>query len=170
MLDALAPHVRLATMADRPAILAMLVEAWDENGVMEVDWDKVKAHIDLWLTQKEGFILLIDGDDGEIAASFCAIVEEWWYTKTWSITERWNYVRAPYRHSHYAADLIDVALRISDRWNLALSMGITSTIRLKAKIRLYRRKMTMAGAVFIHGLERCPGPLGLKAKGNGADG
>lgn len=154
-------HIRIAVPSDEGALLIMLREGHKENGRFSFDDDEVMATIRKATMRDGGVIGIIDGD-GDLAASVGLILDHYWYTKDWTVTELWSFVRKPYRQSAYATDLIDFSKWFADGVGLSLGMGIMSTIRTEAKLRLYRRKLTPIGGLFAHGIERDKGPLGTK--------
>lgn len=151
--------VRLATEADEGPLLNLLMAAYAENAIFAVNPEKVLEAIRLGTQRKGGIIGVVDGH-GEIAGSVGLLLEQYWYSDEWSVGERWNFVRENYRATSYGRDLIEFAKWSSDEMGLALQMGVMSTKRTKAKVKLYERKMQMIGAYFIHGLDRAAGPLG----------
>ena len=154
-------NVRLATPADEQAILAMTREGHAENGIFSYDSDKILAMIQKATQQKGGLIGVIDGDDA-LAASVCLILDSYWYTKEWCLTEVWAFVSKPYRSRRYYDDLVDFSKWCADDMGLPLGMGIMSTHRTEAKVRLYKRKLTQIGANFMHSLEKAHGPVAIE--------
>ncbi len=157
------PHVRMAKPNEEDAIFSILKTFHEENALHPLCEWKVRDRIKQGLAGYLAGILVIDGTD-EIAATVGFAIGEAWYTEERSINEYWFYVRPAYRNSHYAEDLIDVVKAMSDRLALPAMMGVTSTHRTEAKLRLYRRRMTTIGGLFMHGIEHASGPLALRMR------
>lgn len=163
-------NVRSATLADNYALFDLVCRAHQENGALEMNPVKVRTFLERMLRRGAdglwGEIGVIDGDHGDLAGSVCIVLDQWWFTDEWILAERWNYVAPEYRQSTYAKDLINYAKWFSDGMKLPLEMGIITTHRTEAKVRLYRRQLRMVGAYFVHGLERANGPLAIEARAN----
>jgi hypothetical protein len=156
-------NVRMATAADEHAVMAMLLEGYEENGFVDLDAEKMQDAVAAMLRPDSGafgMIGVIDGD-GEPAGSVGLVLSQLWYSSEYTLGERWSYVRPKYRESRYAVDLIDFSKWASDQFGVALEMGIVSTYRTEAKVRLYRRHLKPIGAFFAYGIERANGPLAL---------
>lgn len=153
--------VRIAMPEDELAILEMLHEGHDENGLFSFSDKKALETIKRATERRGGIIGLIDGPDGKPVAAVYLILDNLWYTEKWHLSELFAFVLKPYRASSYATDLIDWAKKISDAMHLPMTMGILSTKRTEAKVRLYRRFMKPIGAFFGHNLKLCDGPIGI---------
>ena len=156
-------NVRLATPDDEQAILEMTREGHAENGIFSYDADKIKTMIRKATQQKGALIGVIDGDGG-LAASVYLLLDCYWYTSEWCLTEVWAFVSRPYRSRHYYDDLVDFSKWCADDMGLTLGMGIMSTHRTEAKVRLYKRKLTLIGANLMHNLEKAHGPVALELR------
>jgi hypothetical protein len=144
--------VRLATSADKLDIFHFLTRLHHENGMFPMDAEVVMGQLDEMLGPRNpGVIGVIRGENG-IEGSVGMTVEPWWYTKVPSLNERWNFVHPDHRKSTHARRLIEFAKWASDNMGLPLIMGIISTERTEAKVRLYRRQLDFVGAFFSHGL------------------
>ncbi len=145
------PGVSLARPEDEDEIYAMLLNLWEENGVFSVDEGKVRQFIRDTTMQTNnvfGFIGLIRGE--VIEASVGLLLNQWWYTSEWVLSEHWCFVHSDHRRKNHARRLVDFAKWCADRFSVPLAMGIISTQRTEAKERLYRRKMTPVGGMFMH--------------------
>ncbi len=147
--------VRLATQADEGPIFDLLVMLYEENALFQMASAKVRATIEHATRGKGGLIGLIDGKTGPEGSVGMAI-EQFWYSDQSVLVEHWNFVHPKHRKTTHAKRLIEFAKWCSDRLELPLVMGIMSSVRTEAKVRLYRRQMPLLGAFFGHGL-----PVGI---------
>lgn len=144
-------HIRLATPADEDRLFDFLMLLHEENALFPVSETKVRDVIRLGTQQKGGVIGLIDGADGTIEASVGLVVDPTWYSNAPCLNELWNFVRADCRRSTHAKDLIQFAKRAAQNLGIPVMMGVISTHRTQAKVRLYERQMECVGAFFIAG-------------------
>lgn len=140
---------RVAAPDDEEAIFNLLCIAEKENAMFPMDDVKVMAFIQRATRQLGGIIGVIDGPNG-IEASVGLTIEQAWYTETWSIGERWNFVHPECRKTDHVDKLIGFSKWCSDNMNLTLDIGILSNIRTEAKIRLYKRHFEYKGAFFMY--------------------
>jgi hypothetical protein len=169
ILEGVPDYIRIANPGEDDSIFSILSDFHAENGVFSLCERKVRERIAQGLAAKgDAVILVIDGND-EIAASVGLGMGEAWYTEEWSINEYWFYVRPAYRHSHFDQDLVNTIQALSDRWKLAGTVGVTSTHRTEAKMRLFARRMKMIGGLFAHGLEYASGPVALALRKSADD-
>jgi GNAT superfamily N-acetyltransferase len=73
-----------------------------------------------------------------------------WYSDTWTLDEHLNFVDPAHRSSSHAKALISYAKHCADQIGIRLVIGVLSTKRTKAKVRLYERQLTPAGCFFVH--------------------
>lgn len=149
-------EIRLAVPEDEDDVFAFLMELHAENALFPVSPAKVRDAIRHATDRRGGIIALIEGADGRIEASLGAVVEAWWYTTAPSLNEVWNYVRPECRQTNHAKRLIEFGKTLADQHlcGIPFFMGIISTERTEAKMRLYSRQMSQIGGMFAHGLER----------------
>lgn len=161
-------EVTLATPEDEEDIFDFLMELHAENALFPVSPDKVRQAIRHATDRKGGIIALIRGDDGRIEASLGAVIDPWWYTIAPSLNEVWNYVRPDCRRTTHAKRMIEFAKELGVKLGIPLFLGIISTERTEAKMRLYRRQLEPIGGIFTHGLRRPA--LETMRRGNGSNG
>lgn len=140
--------IRPATPEDEDAIYAMLLELHEENGIFKVSETKVRDTIRMATQQQSGLIGIIGDDEPE--ASCGLEIAQWWYTDEWSLNEKWVFVRQGWRRKNHASRLMDWAKWCERQLTTPLFMGIISTKRTEAKERLYRRKLTPIGGMFMY--------------------
>jgi hypothetical protein len=140
--------VRVATEKDESRIFEILCLAEKENAMFPMDEDKVIAFIRR-ATLKDGGIIGIVGE-GQAEATVGLIIEQAWYTTSWSLGERWNFVHPDFRKTDHVSKLIGFSKKCADELGLPLDIGILSNIRTEAKIRLYKRHFKFMGAFFSY--------------------
>lgn len=148
--------VSLAQPSDEDEVFAMLLQLHAENGVFKVDEEKVRDFIRHGTEQRGGIIGVIRGET-KIEASVGLTLDQWWYTKDWCLSERWNFVLPEHRRSSHAIQLIEYAKWCAERLKMPLQMGIISTHQTEAKIRLYGRRMRPVGGLFMYNAPDLPG-------------
>lgn len=155
--------VRFAIASDEDEIMRLMFEAYDEQPIFPLNEDKMREKIRictaLKLKDRRGAIGVIDALNGGLAGYIVTVYGEYWYTDTTHLEELSNFVHPEHRRSTYAKDLLDFAKWFAEQLHLPLLLGIMSTQRLEAKIRLYKRKVTLCGAVFVHNTGHVDGLL-----------
>lgn len=144
------PVVRIGTPADFPRMLEFLKLMHAENGIMPLSMDRVVPFLQCALAHHQSLVGIIDGDDGDIAASVGLMIGQYWYSETKHLEDAWNFVRAEYRTRPMARPLIEFAKRAADGLHVPLLMGVLSETRTMAKVRLYERQLKFVGAIFTH--------------------
>jgi hypothetical protein len=133
---------------DEDAVFAMLLELHKENGIFPVAEPKVRDFIKLATEAQGGIIGVIRGET-ELEASMGMMITQWWYTEEWCLAEQWLYVKSDYRNKPHASHLVDYGKWCAQQLGVPLQTGIISTSRTAAKERMYARKMTPVGSLFI---------------------
>jgi GNAT superfamily N-acetyltransferase len=142
--------IRLATPADEPDILAMCGELHAENGVFPMDDGRVREWIGKAIHKKGGIIGLI-GPVGALEAIGFLMITCFDYTTEFHLSEQFNFVRPAFRNKPHARALIEWAKGCADELHLKLFIGVISSQRTEAKIRLYRKILgEPSGAWFVY--------------------
>lgn len=141
----------MADPADEDRLFEFLLLLYGENAMFPIAESKVRDAIRHATERRGGVIGIIDGADGRIEASVGLALEDWWYTRAVSLNEKWNFVREDCRRTSHAKQMIEFSKRCADELGVPLFMGIVSTHRTEAKVRLYRRMLPYVGAFFMHG-------------------
>lgn len=119
-----------------------------ENAVFPIDEDSVRAYLHRAFHNDSAMIAVIGTPDHIEAALYLAI-GQMWYTKQKHLEEFFNYVRPEHRKSKHAQAMLAWVKSVSND-TLPLLIGIISSKRTEAKIRLYERKFgTPDGAFFL---------------------
>jgi hypothetical protein len=153
-------HIRLAGPQDEDKIMELMRAAFVEQPIFPLDEAKMREMIRGCSTRKGGFIALAENSEGKIEGYLIAVLSQYWYSSQWHMEELSNFVHPDARKgTHHARDLIEFAKWFAETMKVPLLMGIFSTQRLEAKIRLYQRQAKMAGAVFVHNTGHVDGLL-----------
>jgi len=154
--------VRLATLADAGAVFSLCVDLHAENALFPIDQEKYQTRIaeilatpEEWLAltgnekTKFGFIAIAE-KRGIPAGAIVVSIEKLWYTEVECLSELFNYVAPEHRRSDCAKRLLGFVKELSDEMGMTLLIGVLSTTRTEAKVRLYGRHFTPVGAFFVH--------------------
>lgn len=150
--------VRGAGHADAPEIWRLFRLLHSENAIFAISERKVQYYIDRLLhpeaieaddTGPRGFIGVI-GKPGALEACIMLTVGSVWYSDEWNLDEHLNFVDPAHRASNHSKALISYAKHCADKIGVKLLIGVLSTKRTAAKVRLYERLLTPAGAFFVH--------------------
>lgn len=154
-------HIRIAQHGDEKALYDFIAAGHNESAIYPMSTYKVNHFIDAAINRTHPIIIgVIDSQTKpEIAASICIVYEQLWYTDEWFLSELWNNVRPEYRRSNYAKDLLQFGKWVSDSTDRPLNIGIITTERMEAKMRLYRRQnLQQTGAYYIYNIAMAHGP------------
>lgn len=136
----------------------MLRLLWAENAMFPISDRKVQFYLDRLLNPKSiaptdmgprGFIGVI-GPVGALEGCIMLTVGSVWYSEEFSLDEHFNFVDPAHRQSDHAKALISFAKHCADKVGIKLVIGVLSTKRTAAKVRLYERQLTPAGSFFVH--------------------
>jgi hypothetical protein len=147
------PHVRPAVMGDFNDLIAMGHEVFEENGLRSIDEELIR----------QGAIAAIQGVDsvvgcigpvGAIEAAVHLSMRRFWYTRDVHLEEMWAFVRPAFRKSRNAQALIEFSKQLAIELKRPLLIGVLSSHRTEAKVKLYRRKLgPEKGAYFLFNAE-----------------
>jgi hypothetical protein len=144
--------VRLAVEADRPALVDLTTLLHGENGLFSLSLKKRDALLDRYFA-KEGSIIGVIGDEGAPVATMYLSITQPEYTDEYCLTEVWSFVHPNHRQTTHAKHLVEWAKFMATEVKLPLLVGILSTHRTEAKVRLYDRSLDRVGAYFLFGKE-----------------
>lgn len=141
-----------------------------ENATFAISDRKVQFYLDRLLRPEmiaaddpgpRGFIGVI-GPIGALEACIMLTLGSVWYSEELSLDEHLNFVDPAHRASNHAKALISYAKYVAEQTGIRLVIGVLSTKRTAAKVRLYERQLTPAGCFFIHPpLDQASPPKGL---------
>jgi GNAT superfamily N-acetyltransferase len=151
--------VRLATRADEPAVLDLARLLHAEIGMFPLDMPSVRATLAHAFDRNGAILGVIDApgehESPQLVGMILVFISHYWYTKSLHLEEYFNFVHPDHRHSDYAEHLITFARASADALECPLLIGVMTTERMEAKVRLYRRILgTPAGAFFLYNAPR----------------
>lgn len=141
--------VRIAVPSDTEELMRLMRAAFVEQPIFPLNEEKMREVIRKGTHRDCGVIGVIDGPKG-LEGYIIGVLSSYWYTDAWHLEELSNFVHPDHRHPGHAKALIEFIKWFAEQMGVPLLMGILSTKRLEAKIRLYKRQVTQAGAVFVH--------------------
>ena len=145
--------VRVGTPDDVDEMMTLALAAVADNGFMKVDPVKLLNAIYPALCQDHGIVGVIDEPDGTIQSAVLLHVTEHFYSNGLCLEEQSLFVHPDFRKAKggRAARLTEFAKQASDVLGLPLLIGVLSSERTEAKIRLYERIFGKpAGAFFLY--------------------
>lgn len=148
--------VRLGTPADEDAMLDLALRAWEENGIKDVNPEKMLAMIRPALYLWQGLVGIIGEPGKKIEGAVLLRLSQMWYSDSWMIEEKAIFVDPEYRSAKggRARKLCEFSKRVADDLNIPLIIGVLSNQRTEAKIRLYERQFgAPAGAFFLYNVQ-----------------
>jgi hypothetical protein len=147
-------RVRIATQADVDELFDVLTEMHAEQFVLPMDGPKVRdvlINATLPAIEKRRGIIGVIGQPGRLEGSIGLMLERTWYSSDLCLWDAWQYVKPEYRSTTGSKDMIAWAKGISDHFQVPLMVGIVSSERTQAKVRLLRRQMgDPVGAFFMY--------------------
>jgi GNAT superfamily N-acetyltransferase len=144
------PDIRLAEIEDIPSLMALTKLASDEDAQHPYDaekvWHVVRRHYD-----KTGGLVAVAGPKSEpVRGYLIMIVDEIWYSPDYQLLELSLFVAPDHRKSTLAKQLMAFSKAASEGLKLDLTIGVLSTERTEAKVKLYKRQFKTAGAYFVY--------------------
>lgn len=154
-------EVRLADPRDEDGIMELCHLLHQENGMFQMDDDLVREMLGRAFRKEDGIIGVI-GEAGKLEGSIFMLISRFWYSHQKHLEELWTFVHPEHRRSAHAKTLIGFAKRCSDELAIPLNIGVLSTERTQAKLRLYERQLgAPAGAFFFHNSKFAGGPAAI---------
>lgn len=154
----------------RPAVPADEDEAWRlcrlhhaENGLFSLSERKVQAMLGRIFHPKKitrddtgprGLMGVI-GPVGALEGAIMLVLGSTWYTEEVTLDDCMNFVDPAHRRSDHAKALIAYSKHLVDQVRIGhpdfkMIIGVLSTERTAAKVRLYSRQLDLVGAFFMY--------------------
>ena len=145
--------IRIGTPADLDDVMEAAVEAVREIGLMEPDPERLLQ--DVWpaLNQDRGLIGIISKPGGKAEGGVLLRVGKMWYSDQDVLEERVIFIPPQYRSvkGGRARRLCEFSKKTAEDLGLPLLIGVMSTVRTEAKIKMYQRHFGKPkGAVFLY--------------------
>ena len=148
-------EVRTAVLEDFHECMRLAISATSENAVIYPDIGKLAQPIYGVLSKQiPGIIGVIGEVGGRLEGAILLNIGEMWYSKEQIIEERAIFVDPEFRSAKggRARKLAEFAKKVSNELGIPLSIGVLSSSRTAAKMRLYERVFgEPAGVYFLYG-------------------
>lgn len=147
-------EVKVATPFDIYEIMDIALSACEENGLVNPNPSKLLQEIWSALHLKDGLVGIIRGDDNVVQGAILLRIGSLWYSDEKILEEKAIFIHPDYRvgKTRRAPILCDFAKTVSDRLGIPLIIGVLSSHRTEAKVRLYERQFGKpSGAYFLYG-------------------
>lgn len=147
--------VRLATRADADSIMQCLRMMHEENGLFSLAEDRVRGIIAQALNPPPGIafppVIGVIGDAGDVEATICLSLTQFFYTDQWHMTDLWCFIRPDSRKKNHIKALVEFAKFCADKTDVPFFTGVISNKRTEAKIRIFSRHFgAPLGSAFLY--------------------
>lgn len=146
--------VKIGVPSDVHGIMSVALMATEENGFARANPQKLLEHIWAALNLLDGICGVIRGDAGLIEGVVLIRIGTPWYSDDKVAEEKAIFVHPDYRSAKggRAAKLAKFSKSVSDDLEIPLTIGILSSERTKAKVRMYERIFgPPSGAYWLYG-------------------
>lgn len=138
---------RFATLHDLPDILDILREEMGPENA-PFPWDMARVTHEVTISINEQLCMLLE-KGGEIAGICALRMNRAWYSSEWFLGDLCFFVREKHRSSRAAILLEEGARALGHMRRLSVVIGVLGTKDIDRKIKFFRRKMTLLGAIFM---------------------
>lgn len=148
--------IRLGIPADEEAMLDLALRAWEENGINDVNPEKMLGMIRPALYLWQGLVGIIGEPGKKIEGAVLLRLSQMWYSDSWMLEEKAIFVDPAFRSAKggRARKLCEFSKKVADDLNIPLIIGVLSSHRTEAKVRLYERQFgPPAGAFFLYNVQ-----------------
>ena len=148
-------QIRIGTPDDLDEVMAAAQAAIAEIGL--VNPDPIKVLEDVWpaLNQQAGIVGIIGNSSGNVEGGVLLRMGKMWYSDQDVLEERCVFIKPEFRNSKggRARKLVEFSKNVAESLGVPLLIGIMSSVRTEAKVRLYERQFGKPqGAVFLYNL------------------
>lgn len=147
-------HVRVGTPDDVHAVMDVALMACEENALCRPNTDKLLQDIWAALNLHHGICGIIGVPGEQVEAVVVLRIGTMWYSDVQILEEKAIFVRPEYRSAKggRAARLCEFSKTASDNLGIPLTIGVMSSERTRAKVRMYTRILgEPSGAYWIYG-------------------
>ncbi len=146
--------IRYATPEDYPHVIAIAEDLHEENGHVKIHYPTAEAAIMEAINKNRALIGLI-GPVGDIQGIVFLRFASFWYAGPGDVflEELFLFVPKAYRKTHNARSLLTFADSAATRMDVPLLIGVLSSARTKAKLKLYEKHLgaPVGGYFFVGG-------------------
>ena len=145
---------RIATPDDVDELMDLAMRACAENGFLNPSPERLLRGIWPALHQDHGLIGVIGPEGGRIEGAVLLHVSQHWYSDDTFLEEKSVFVHPDFRKAEggRATRLVEFSKKVADTLGLPLLIGVLSSDRTAAKVRLYERAFGKpSGAFFLYG-------------------
>lgn len=146
--------VRTGVEADFDAVMQLLLKAAMENAVVPPNIEKFAEVVWGAIVRKTGICGVIGPVGGRLEGAVLLSMGEMWYSRELILEEKIIFVDPEFRSARggRARKLAEFAKLTAKELDLPLAIGVLSSSRTEAKIRLYERVFGKpAGVYFLYG-------------------
>lgn len=146
--------VRTGVEADFDAVMQLLLKAAMENAVVPPNIEKFAEVVWGAIVRKTGICGVIGPVGGRLEGAVLLSMGEMWYSRELILEEKIIFVDPEFRSAKggRARKLAEFAKLTAKELDLPLAIGVLSSSRTEAKIRLYERVFGKpAGVYFLYG-------------------
>jgi hypothetical protein len=136
--------------------MGLAEEIFAEMCVIPPDRDKIVMSLWPALTQKDGVVFLVIGEQGEIQGGILLRFGDLWYSHMKVLDEKLLFISQKYRNMpsglRRAKSLCDAAKGRADELGVPLYIGVFCTRRTESKMRFYKSQFgESVGGYFLYG-------------------
>jgi hypothetical protein len=146
-------QIRLATPEDMPEVMRLAVMACEENGFLDASTELLAATVWPAVNQDRALCGVI-GDPGKPLEAFVVLnIGNMYYSFQKCVEEKVVFCHPDFRNAAggRARMLCEFSKRVADELDLPLLIGICSSERTKAKVKMYERIFgEPAGAYWLY--------------------
>jgi GNAT superfamily N-acetyltransferase len=146
-------NIRIGNPSDEAAMLELALRAWEENGIKNVNPEKMLGMIKPALYLWQGLCGIIGEPGKKIEGAVLLRTSQLWYSDDWILEEKAIFVDPEFRNAKggRARRLCEFSKRVADGIGIPLLIGVLSNHRTEAKVKLYERQFgSPAGAFFLY--------------------
>jgi len=145
--------IRIGTPDDLDDVMQAAVAAISEIGLVDPDPERLLQ--DVWpaLNQDRGLIGIISKPGGKPQGGVLLRIGKMWYSNQDVLEERVIFILPEFRSvkGGRAKRLVEFSKKVADDLGLPLLIGVMSTVRTEAKVKMYERHFGKPkGAVFLY--------------------
>lgn len=147
-------RVRIGKPEDIHECMDIALMACAENGFLDPNPQRILEHIYSALCQHQGIVGVIGRPNGKIEGAVLIRIGSLWYSDQEVVEEKAIFIHPDYRNAKggRARRLCEFSKQVADNLGLPLIIGVLSSDRTAAKVRMYQRQFgPPSGAFWLYG-------------------